>query len=97
MHEAALVAALGCGHIAGAGVDVWVEEPLTPPLLQFDNVRRLRYDGGLRLPTSYLSSSAKRGELPIEQPTKFKLFVNLKTGKALGIKMPQSILVRADR
>ena len=40
---------------------------------------------------------AKPGELPIERPIRFGLVVNMKTAKSLGVRIPNSILVRADR
>ena len=76
---------IGSGEVAEAGGVIGYGANL------LDLYRRVGYF------VDKILKGAKPGDLPIEQPTRFELVVNMKTAKALGIKIPNSILVRADR
>ena len=75
----------------------WPQEAGRSPLLSFGG----SFSEGMRQATTYtvriLGEGARPGELPIQHPSKFNLVVNLKTAKAIGITIPQSIMLRADR
>jgi putative ABC transport system substrate-binding protein len=58
-----------------------------------DDVDMIRRTGAL---VARILHGAKPADLPVEQPTKFKLVVNMKTAKALGLTIPQSVLARGD-
>lgn len=87
------------GRVSGGEVrhreDRWPEHCLSRGLLAYGpnleelNQRAAGYVDKIR-------QGARPGDLPVEQPAKFDLVVNIKTAEALGIRIPQQVLLRAD-
>jgi putative tryptophan/tyrosine transport system substrate-binding protein len=75
---------------------------LLPEFVASGAVAALGFDmaGNYRAAARYVDrilKGARPGELPVEQPTRFELSLNLKSARSLGLAIPQSVLVRADR
>jgi putative ABC transport system substrate-binding protein len=74
--------------------ETWWVERREGLLSYFTDIQELRRRAALFVDKIF--KGAKPADIPVEQPTRFKLVINMKTAKALGLTVPQSLLARAD-
>jgi putative ABC transport system substrate-binding protein len=93
LHRAPIISAVARNNVPAV---YWVPDFVREGGLLYYGVERVDAYRRAAIYVDRILRGAKPAELPVQFPTKFEMVVNLKTAKALGLTVPQSILLRAD-